>query len=49
MVGNLVSGPDGALDEIDPATIAIGHRVRVVFAPLDDDFSVPRWVADPAG
>ncbi len=48
MVGNLVSGPEGALDEIDPATITIGHPVRVVFAPLDDDFSVPRWVADPA-
>jgi len=41
MVGNLVTGPDGTIDEIDPATIEIGQAVRVVFAP---DFSVPRWV-----
>jgi hypothetical protein len=41
MVGNLVTGPDGAIDEIDPATIAIGQPVRVVFASAP---SVPRWV-----
>jgi uncharacterized OB-fold protein len=41
MVGNLVTGPDGAIDEIDPATIAIGQAVRVVFASAP---SVPRWV-----
>ena len=42
-VGNLVNGPDGAINEIDPATITIGERVRVVFAPVDDVF-LPRWV-----
>ncbi len=30
-VGNLVSGPDGALNDIDPHTIQIGDPVRAVF------------------
>ena len=30
-VGNLVTGPDGAINEIDPATIRIGEPVEVVF------------------
>jgi uncharacterized OB-fold protein len=41
MVGNLVTGPDGAIDEIDPATIEIGRAVRVVF---EGPLGVPRWV-----
>jgi uncharacterized protein len=41
LVGNLVTGPDGGIDEVDPSTIAIGQAVRVVFAT---DASVPRWV-----
>jgi uncharacterized OB-fold protein len=41
-VGNLVTGPDGAINEIDPATIAIGEPVRVVFATVDD-VALPRW------
>ena len=32
-VGNLVAGPDGPINEIDPATIAIGEPVEVVFSP----------------
>jgi uncharacterized protein len=47
-VGNLVTGPDGAINEIDPATITIGESVQVTFARLvrDDGSSVllPRWV-----
>ena len=31
MVGNLVTGPGGAINEVDPATIEIGEPVRVVF------------------
>ena len=31
MVGNLVSGPGGDVNEIDPGTIEIGEPVRVVF------------------
>jgi uncharacterized OB-fold protein len=42
-VGNLVTGPDGPINEIDPSTITIGEPVRVVFAPVDDVF-LPRWV-----
>ena len=42
-VGNLVTSADGAINEIDPATIAIGEPVRVVFHQIDD-VSLPRWV-----
>ncbi|MGH8978203.1 MAG: Zn-ribbon domain-containing OB-fold protein [Acidimicrobiia bacterium] len=41
--GNLVTSADGPINEIDPATIAIGEPVRVVFAPVEDVF-LPRWV-----
>jgi uncharacterized OB-fold protein len=41
--GNLVTGPDGEINEIDPATIRIGEPVRVVFHQIDDVF-LPRWV-----
>jgi uncharacterized OB-fold protein len=44
LIGNLVSGPAGAIDEIDPATIRIGASVRVVFDPLNDEIHLPRWV-----
>ncbi len=42
-VGNLVTDADGAINEIDPATITIGEPVRVVFAKVEDVF-LPRWV-----
>jgi uncharacterized OB-fold protein len=41
--GNLVASADGAIDEIDPATITIGEPVRVVFHEIDD-VTLPRWV-----
>ena len=40
--GNLVTGPDGEINEIDPATITIGEPVTVVFHRIDD-VSLPRW------
>jgi uncharacterized OB-fold protein len=43
--GNLVASADGPINEIDPATIAIGERVRVVFHQIDD-VALPRWVRD---
>jgi hypothetical protein len=43
MVGNLLASPDGAINEIDPATIQIGEPVRVVFQEVDD-VTLPRWV-----
>ena len=42
-VGNLVETPDGAINEIDPATIQIGDPVRVVFHRVED-VVLPRWV-----
>ena len=44
LVGNLLASPDGAINEVDPATIEIGEPVRVVFQPLADDVHLPRWV-----
>jgi uncharacterized OB-fold protein len=51
MVGNLVRGPGGDINEVDPATIEIGEPVRVVFTarPRPDGTAVhlPQWVRDP--
>jgi uncharacterized OB-fold protein len=48
LVGNLVTGPDGAVNEIDPATIEIGEPVSVVYAyragPDGDGVWMPEWV-----
>ena len=41
--GNLVTSAEGAIDEIDAATIQIGEPVRVVFAQVDD-VMLPRWM-----
>jgi uncharacterized OB-fold protein len=41
-VGNLVADADGAINEIDPATITIGEPVRVVFHRIED-VTLPRW------
>ena len=44
LVGNVVATPNGPLNEVDPHSIAIGDRVRVVFADPVDGVSMPRWV-----
>ena len=44
LVGNLLASEDGAINEIDPATITIGEPVRVVFQHADEDVFMPRWV-----
>jgi uncharacterized OB-fold protein len=49
LVGNLVETPEGALDEVDPHSIAIGEAVEVVFLPVDDDVALPRWRRTVAG
>jgi uncharacterized OB-fold protein len=41
--GNLVTGPDGEINEVDPATITIGEPVSVVFHQINDVY-LPRWV-----
>jgi uncharacterized OB-fold protein len=43
LVGNLVAGADGAINEVDAATIRIGEPVSVVFQKVDDVF-LPRWM-----
>lgn len=43
LVGNLVASPNGPINEIDPSTIRIGERVRVVFQPVGD-VHMPRWM-----
>jgi len=43
LVGNLVARPDGPINEIDPSTIRIGEKVKVVFQKVDD-VHLPRWV-----
>lgn len=47
LVGNLVTGPGGLIDEIDPATIEIGEPVRVVFSPRltpdGGEICMPQW------
>jgi len=47
LVGNLVSRPGGALNEVDPRSIEIGTRVRVRFERVSDAVHLPRWIADP--
>lgn len=46
-VGNLVTGPEGAINEIDPHSIEIGEPVEVVFAHYDrvdgSEVFLPRW------
>ena len=42
-VGNLVGSADSPINEIDPATIAIGDPVRVVFSHVEE-VVLPRWV-----
>ncbi len=43
-VGNVVSTPDGPLNQVDPATMWIGEPVRVCFAPPVDGIALPRWL-----
>jgi hypothetical protein len=42
LVGNLVTSADGPINEL--LDIEIGAPVRVVFAPVSEDVSLPRWV-----
>jgi uncharacterized OB-fold protein len=48
LVGNLLARADGPINEIDPATIAIGEPVRVVFSPRrrpdGTEIFLPSWV-----
>ena len=44
LVGNVVAAAGARLDSVDPATLAIGATVRVVFSAVADDVWLPQWV-----
>jgi uncharacterized OB-fold protein len=46
LIGNLVARAGGPIDEIDPRTIEIGARVRVVFERVSDAIHMPRWMLE---
>ena len=46
LTGNLLPAEGAAINELDPATIEIGARVRAVFERLSDEVTLPRWVLD---
>jgi uncharacterized OB-fold protein len=43
LVGNVVTGPDAALNSVDPSTLRIGEPVEVVFDSPVDGIAMPRW------
>ena len=52
LVGNVVSGPDAALNSVDPGRLRIGAAVKAVFCPAGPDASDPpgvtvvRWLLE---
>jgi uncharacterized OB-fold protein len=52
LVGNIVRSPEGAINEVNPATIAIGQPVHVVFSarrrPDGTPVYLPVWVQSAA-
>ncbi len=44
LVGNLLPREGASIDALDPATILIGARVRVVFERISDEIVLPRWL-----
>jgi uncharacterized OB-fold protein len=43
LVGGIVTSPDSPVGDVDPATLAIGQPVRVVFGPERDGTRLPMW------
>jgi uncharacterized OB-fold protein len=43
MIGNLVEGPGGAINQVDPAGIEIGAAVCAVIERISDEIYLPRW------
>jgi uncharacterized OB-fold protein len=46
MAGNLVTEAGAPINSVDPAVVAVGDRVRVVFETVDD-VTLPRWIRVP--
>jgi uncharacterized OB-fold protein len=45
LVGNVVTEAGAPLNSVDPHTVEVGQRVRVVFSQVADDVWLPQWVA----
>ena len=48
-VGNVVTGADGGLGDVDPSTIEIGAAVEVCFGPELEGIRMPRWTITGSG
>lgn len=46
LVGNLVREAGAPLDSVEPHSVEIGARVRVVFDRINEEVTLPRWVLD---
>lgn len=44
MVGNVVPAAGVPINSLDPHSIHIGMRVKVVFDQVADDVALPRWI-----
>jgi uncharacterized protein len=44
LIGNLVSGVGGPINQFGADAVTIGARVHAVFERIDDQVTLPRWV-----
>ena len=44
LVGNLVEQAGDPINEVDPDSVEIGTPVQVVYEPVNDEITMPRWV-----
>jgi uncharacterized OB-fold protein len=44
LIGNLVNKVGDPINSVDPNEIEIGGAVQVVFDPVSDEITMPRWV-----
>jgi hypothetical protein len=44
LIGNLVNEVGDPINAVDPSSIEIGSAVQVVFEPVTDEVTMPRWV-----
>jgi uncharacterized OB-fold protein len=44
LIGNLVTGVGGPINQLGAEAVRIGARVRAVFERIDDAVTLPRWV-----
>jgi len=44
LIGNLVTGVGGPINQLVPDDVRIGAPVHAVFERIDDNIVLPRWV-----